>query len=204
MTNRIFVFSGHLGEDRFGHALAEAYAEAARQAGAEVRVMRLSAMTFESALLSGDFKGNQELEPDVVAFQENLKWCSHWTPVYPLWWGGMPGQMKSLLDRALLPGIAFKMVEGEELPAKLFKGRSARAIITSDTAAHYYDELYDCAHDKVMGRQILDFIGFEEHSFKMFSPMYLASEDERASWIAEITELGKQDAVARRDVLAVA
>ncbi|KZK76355.1 hypothetical protein PsW64_05083 [Pseudovibrio sp. W64] len=204
MTNRIFVFSGHLGEDRLGHALAETYAKAARQSGAEVRVMNLSTMSFESALFSGDFKGDQALEPDVAAFQENLKWCSHWTPIYPLWWGGMPGPMKGLLDRALLPGVAFQIVEGEELPAKLFKGRSARVIITSDTAAHYYEELYDCAHDKVMGRQILDFIGFEEHSFKMFSPTYLAGEDERAAWIAETAELGKQDALAVQDVLAVA
>lgn len=202
MTNRIFVFSGHFGNDRLGHALAESYAAAARKGGAEVRVMHLAAMEFDSALRSGDYYGEQVLEPDVVAFQENLTWCTHWVPVYPLWWGGMPGPMKGLLDRALLPGFAFRMVEGEEVPAKLLKGRSARVLITSDTAAHYYDELYERAHDKVMSRQILDFIGFEEHSLQMFSPVFSTSDEERAAWISEVAQLGEQDALAKQDVIA--
>ncbi len=78
MTNRIFVFSGHFGKDRLGHALAESYAAAARKGGAQVRVMHLGAMEFDSALRSGDYYGEQVLEPDVVAFQENLTWCTHW------------------------------------------------------------------------------------------------------------------------------
>ncbi|AEV38012.1 NAD(P)H dehydrogenase, quinone [Pseudovibrio sp. FO-BEG1] len=204
MTNRIFVFSGHLGEDRLGHALAEAYADAARKAGAEVRVMNLSAMAFDVGLRSGDYKGGQGLEPDLVAFQENLTWCTHWVPVYPLWWGGMPGPMKGMLDRTLLPGFAFQIVEGEELPAKLLTGRSARVLITSDTASNYYDELYNRAHDTVMGLQILDFVGFENHSFRMFSPTYLSTEEERAAWIAEAAQLGEQDALAKQEELAVA
>ncbi len=116
--------------------------------------------------------------------------------------GWYAGADEGLLDRALLPGFAFRMVEGEEVPAKLLKGRSARVLITSDTAAHYYDELYERAHDKVMSRQILEFVGFEEHSLHLFSPVFSASEEERTAWLAEAAQLGEQDALAQKDVMA--
>ncbi len=201
MENRIFVLSGHLGEGRLGHALAQTYADAAQKGGAQVCVMNLNAMQFDPALRSGDYKGDQPLEPDVVAFQENLRWCTHWALIYPLWWGGMPGPMQGLLDRALLPGFAFGMEEGNDLPISLLSGRSARVIITSDMRGNEYEELYDRAHDTVMSRHILSFIGIKEQSFTMFSPTYLSTPEERAGWLAEVEQFGELDARVRQSAL---
>ncbi|WP_310621420.1 NAD(P)H-dependent oxidoreductase [Flexibacterium corallicola] len=190
---KIFVLSAHMGEGRFGQALAQAYVDAARKHGADVRVMHVKDMVFEPNLVTGDFSSKAPLEEDILQFQENLKWCDHWTSVYPLWWGGMPGKMKSLLDRSLLPGFAFSFDGNTEVPTQHLKGRSARILLTADTAQEFFEGPYDSAHHKVMKNQILDYIGFEQNDFNLFSPVVSSSDDQRAQWLEKASTLGVLD-----------
>lgn len=195
MGRKIFILSGHLGTGRYGHALAEHYAQAARAAGGEVRIMHLSDLHFAAALSTGDFNTPQDLEPDLRTFQENLLWCDHWTSVYPLWWGGMPGPMKCLLDRTLLPGFAFKYRSGSSFPDRLLKGRTARVLLTSDTPGWYFRWVYGAGHLRTMRKQILEFIGFKRPDFTMVSPVRNSTPDQRARWLKMASTLGTADAL---------
>ena len=130
---KIFVFLGHPDDDSLNYTLANEYQRGAEEAGHEVRRMDIGDLRFDPILHHG-YRLKQELEPDLIAFQENVRWCEHFVVVYPSWWSTMPAMLKGLIDRAWLSGFAFKFYPSGNMWKRLLKGRSASMIVTSDTA----------------------------------------------------------------------
>lgn len=128
---KVFVLLGHPDNDSFNATLAMEYQRGAEEAGHEVRCMNLGDIKFDPILHFG-YRVKQELEPDLLAFQENVKWCDHMIIFYPSWWSTMPALLKGLFDRAWLPGFAYKFTSDFSWQ-KLLKGRSATMVVTSDT-----------------------------------------------------------------------
>ena len=128
---KIFILLGHPDNDSFNCTLADEYQMGAEKAGHDVRRINISDMKFDPILHHG-YRLIQELEPDLKAFQENMRWCEHFIVFYPSWWSTMPALLKGLFDRVWLPGFAYKFV-GEFRWEKLLKGRSATMFVTSDT-----------------------------------------------------------------------
>ena len=129
---RIFILLGHPDRDTFNGTLASEYEKGAMDVGHEVRRMNVGEMQFDPILHQG-YKTVQELEPDLAAFQENIKWCEHLVVLYPSWWSTMPAILKGLFDRTWLPGFAFHFTHGGNFWKKLLKGKSATMIVTSNT-----------------------------------------------------------------------
>src|SRR3989344_1237493 len=102
---RIFILLGHPDEYSFNCTLADEFQRCAEEAGFEIRRQNLSDMQFDPVLHHG-YRLIQELEPDLKAFQENLRWCEHFVIFYPSWWATMPAQLKGVFDRTWLPGFA--------------------------------------------------------------------------------------------------
>ncbi len=132
-AKKIFILLGHPDSDSLNYTLVEEYERGATEAGHEVRRMNIDEMDFDPMLRHG-YRSIQALEPDLLAFQENVRWCDHFLVVYPSWWSSMPAMLKGLFDRAWLPGFAFKFPENGLLWTRLMKGKSATMIVTSDTA----------------------------------------------------------------------
>lgn len=128
---RIFILLGHPDQDSFNCTLADEYEKGANDAGHEVRRVNISDMKFDPILHHG-YRLAQDLEPDLLAFQENMCWCEHFVVFYPSWWSTMPALLKGLFDRTWLPGFAFQFTS-EFSWKKLLKGRSAAMFVTSDT-----------------------------------------------------------------------
>jgi len=130
---KIFIFVGNPDKNSLSTALAESYARGARSVGHEVRTTYISDMIFDPILHKG-YKTIQECEPDLVKFQENVRWCEHFVSIFPIWWSDMPALMKGMIDRVWMPGFAFNFRKGL-IPGwyRRLKGRSARVIVTSDT-----------------------------------------------------------------------
>ena len=128
---KIFILLGHPDEDSFNCTLADEYQRGAEEAGHEVRRINISDMQFDPVLHHG-YRLIQALEPDLLAFQENIRWCEHFVVFYPSWWSTMPALLKGLFDRVWLPGFAYKFTS-EFSWEKLLKGRSATMFVTSDT-----------------------------------------------------------------------
>jgi NAD(P)H dehydrogenase (quinone) len=128
---KVFILLGHPDNDSLNFTLADQYEQGAEEGGHEVRRMNLGDMNFDPILHHG-YRLIQEYEPDIVAFQENVKWCDHFVIIYPSWWSTMPAQLKGLIDRAWMPRFAFHFTS-DFTWERLLKGRSATMIITSDT-----------------------------------------------------------------------
>ena len=120
-SRRIFILLGHPDNDSLNFTLADQYQRGAESAGHEVRRMNISEMKFDPILHNG-YRLIQELEPDLVSFQENMRWCDHFVVFYPSWWSTMPAILKGLFDRVWLPGFAFKFT-GDFTWQKLLKGK---------------------------------------------------------------------------------
>lgn len=131
-NKKVFILLGHPDKDTLNGTLASEYERGAMEAGHEVRRMNVGDLKFDPILHLG-YKVEQELEPDLLAFQENVRWCEHFVIFYPSWWSTMPAILKGLIDRTWLPGFAFNFTHGDHLWKGLLKGRSATIVVTSDT-----------------------------------------------------------------------
>ena len=103
-------------------AAARTVAKAAEQAGHEVRLLDLSALQFDPVMPAAEwlnyanpFQMDAVQGPEATHLQD-LLWAEALVLVYPIWWSGMPAQMKGWLDRVLRPGVAFHLKDGRMLP----------------------------------------------------------------------------------------
>lgn len=190
---KILLLLGHpdTTDTRSGQ-LALLYETAAKKAGHEVRRFNLGAMRFDPILHKG-YKVIQELEPDLKAFQDALRWCDHFVVIYPNWWSTMPALLKGLFDRAWLPGTCFNYyktgIRGHlRMWKRLMKGKTARVIILSATHpliiwlffGDYTNEIY---------RGILWFAGFKV-KLSLLGPSEKAPEWKWNEWRRKVIRLG--------------
>ncbi|WP_070887019.1 NAD(P)H-dependent oxidoreductase [Pseudomonas sp. D1-3] len=188
---RILMIIGSPKSDSLCHSLAEAYALGARTEGHVVRQMRLSEMSFDPVLHEG-YSQSQALEPDLLEAQRQIHWAQHLVFVYPVWWGGLPAQLKGFFDRVLLPGFAFKYRSDSQRWDKLLGGRSADLLVTLDTPRWYFHWIYGAPAHRQMKRTILGFCGIKTHRLETFSPVRPSSESQRQNWIRRAELLGSR------------
>lgn len=134
---KILVILGNPKPKSLSKAIAESYVKGARKGKHEVRFVELSKMKFNSNLEYG-YDKRMKLEEDLVKIQKDILWAGHLVWVYPIWWGDMPAKLKGLIDRAILPGFAFKYVRKSILPKQFFKGKSARLILLRGSSRIFY------------------------------------------------------------------
>jgi len=191
---RILVLDGHPAEGAFCGALAQSYADQAQQEGHDVKVRRLSQMTFDPDFGVSSFRDPKPLEPDLEAVWDDIVWCQHLVLAHPLWWGGLPAKLKGLFDRIMLPGSAYQYVKGKPLPEKLLKGRTAQVLVTSDTPGWYFRWIYGAGVKKQTEKQILGFCGLKSKGYHMFSPIRGSQDTGRAKMLARAADLGRRAA----------
>ncbi len=186
---KIFILLGHPDSDSRTGRIADAYELGALEAGHEVRRQNLGEMHFDPILHKG-YKVIQELEPDLKAFQENVKWADHLVFLYPNWWSTMPALFKGLIDRAWLPGFAFRFHKTDPLWDSLLKGKSARIMILANThpwaAWFMFGEFTN-----ELARATLAFSGINPIRIKVFTPSEKASEEKWKHWLQTVREMGK-------------
>ena len=189
MQKRILVILGHPDAGSLCGAIAKAYVDGARTAGAEIRELKLGELDFDPVLWRG-YNEIQELEPDLVKAQALIKWANHLVIVYPNWWGSMPGLLKGFFDRVFLPGFAFKYRENSSLWDKLLTGRTAHLMVTMDTPSWYNLWVFRRPGFNQMKRTILEFCGIKVRKISEFAPVKGSAEKQRERWLAKAGEYG--------------
>jgi NAD(P)H dehydrogenase (quinone) len=188
---KIFILVANPDADSFSTALAQSYAEGARAAGHEVRLTQISEMKFDPILHKG-YKVIQAYEPDIVKFQDDVRWCEHFVTVFPVWWSDVPAILKGLVDRAWMPGFGFNFRKGI-IPGwyRRLKGRSARVIVTSDTHPLALWVLFGGNINSYV-RGVLRFSGFAPLRKSWFSGMRGISAQKSARILRKVNRLGRK------------
>lgn len=184
---KIFILLGHTDRETLSGAFADTYERAAKAAGHEVRRMNIGEMQFDPILHKG-YKVIQELEPDLKTFQENMKWCEHFVIVYPVWWFDVPAIVKGLIDRAWIPGFAFKFADHGLTWEKRLSGRTARIITSANTPPWLMYFMYGPITVD-LSQAVLGFAGLRART-TIFGPSERASAATHARWLKKVERLG--------------
>ncbi len=188
---KIFILVGNPDNESHSAALADAYAHGAQAAGHEVRLTRIGDMKFDPILHKG-YKVIQQFEPDLIKFQEDVKWSEHFVSVFPIWWSDIPAIMKGLVDRVWMPGFAFRFRKGL-IPGwyRLLKGRSARIITASDSRPFILWFLFG-GNINSWTRGVLRFSGFAPVRKTWFSGMDKLTPEKFQKMLAKVERLGRK------------
>lgn len=189
---RVAIIQGH--PDPAGghlcHALADAYAEGAIEAG--FGVARIDLAGIDLPLLRS--KAEFEVGPvprALVPARDALASADHVVMVFPLWLGTMPALVKAFLEQVMRPGIAFAYRE-RGTPKKLLTGRSAHVVVTMGMPAPLYRWLYGAHGIRALDRNILRFVGIKPVRKTYFGMVEAAKAAKRGAWIARMREDGRR------------
>ncbi|MCP4761735.1 MAG: flavodoxin family protein, partial [archaeon] len=174
MSKKILLILGHPDNDSFCSGLADSYQAGAEESGAEIKRLNIGEMKFDPILHQG-YKVIQELEPDLMKFQEYFKWADHIVWIYPTWWLCFPAPMKGLMDRAILPGFHFHYHDDGFLWEKYMKGRTASYIITMDSPLIVHKLMFGSPGIRIM-KGTMKHIGIKSKKTAFFQMIKFADE----------------------------
>jgi len=192
VSKRILIIDGHPDNrpERFIHALAQAYAEGARAAGHEVRLVAVGDLSFPLLRYAEEFQSDAVV-PDVIRpCQESILWAEHLVILFPLWHGTLPALLKGFLEQVLRPGFAFGAALPRHLPTKLLTGRSARLIVTMGMPAPVFRWYFHAHGVKSLQRSILEFCGVRPVRTAVAGMIEAISPEGRAAFARHVRRLG--------------
>ncbi len=187
----ILIIQGHPVKDSFSTYIRDAYQRGAESVNANVKLLKLSDLDFKLNFSEG-YRGNQELEPDLIKAQELITWADHLVFIYPNWWSTFPALVKGFIDRTFLPGFAFKYREDSVLWDKLLIGKSARIIVKMDSPIWYYRWVMKAPGHNAMKKGILGFCGIKPIRITSLGPIKKSSEKQRDRWLKKIEDFGRK------------
>lgn len=188
---RIALIQGHPDprESHFGVALANAYAQAAREAGHELRAIEVAGLEFPVLRSAADWREGAPCEA-IRRAQETIAWAEHLVIVFPLWLGDMPALLKAFFEQALRPGFAIGSAAPGRLWKKLLKGKSARVVVTMGMPAFFYRLYYRSHSVKSLKRNILEFCGIGPVRTTLVGTVE-GPPGTREVWLAKMDQLGR-------------
>jgi putative NADPH-quinone reductase len=193
MPDRIALIQAH--PDAAGrhlcHALAQAYADGAREAGREIRCIDVAQLDFPLLRSQQDWLEGQ-VPATLRPAQDTIRWADHLVFVFPLWLGDMPALLKAFLEQIARPGFAFEKVEGNPLGKKLLTGRSARIIVTMGMPAAVYRWIFRAHSLRSLERNILGFVGIAPIHETLIGGVEGLGEAGVGRWLDEMEELGRR------------
>lgn len=193
MQKRIVMIQGHpdARPERFGRALAIAYAEAARKAGHAVQELDVARLEFPLLRTQEEWDG--PAPADIASAQSAIASAEHIVIFFPLWLGAMPALLKGFLEQVFRPGFAIAKTSGPAGWTKLLRGRSARIVVTMGMPALVY-RLYFGAHAlRALERNILRFCGIAPVNSSVIG-MVEGTRAHREKWLGRIEALGDKGA----------
>ncbi|SFT54267.1 Putative NADPH-quinone reductase (modulator of drug activity B) [Lishizhenia tianjinensis] len=185
---KILVINGHPDPESYNYALSEAYYKGAQEEGLEIQILHLKDLEFNPNLKFG-YRKRSTLEPDLEKAINLMNEADHLVWIFPVWWASLPALLKGFIDRSFLPGITYAPQKG--LPKKLWKGKTARLIFTSDSPKWYF-RLY--LHRPVlqqMKKGVLQFCGVGKVKYTHISIVKNSTDTFRNKYLEKVLLLGK-------------
>ncbi len=184
------IIQGHPdpGDGHLGHALAEAYAQAAREAGHEATTIEVAGRAFPWLRTKEEYEKGplpEMLHPAQQAIRAADLLCT----VYPLWLGTLPAVLKAFLEQVFRPGFAF--IPSERAWRRPLKGKSAHIVVTMMGMPVLLYRWYLDAHGvKSLERSVLGFCGIGPVRESLFSLVDAPTPKRRTRWLARMRRFG--------------
>jgi putative NADPH-quinone reductase len=189
---KLLLIQAHPDPESYCQALGESYLTGIGQ-NAEIRTINIRDLEFNPNLKYG-YRKRTELEPDLLAAWEKIKWADHITIIHPLWWGGLPAMAKGFFDRLFLPGFAYQKEENSMIRwQKLLKGRTGRIIVTMDQPAWYYYMYYWAPGVRALKKLTFEYTGIRPVKVNSIGPIRLSKDSFRSKWLTKVLQMGKHD-----------
>lgn len=192
MGKRLLLIQGHpdAGRRHLCHALLDAYATGAAQAGHEIR--RLDVATLDFPVLRSQQEWEKGALPSALAGpQADIKWSEHMVFFFPLWLGDMPALLKAFLEQVARPDFAFSGAKDNPFAHKGLSGRSARVVVTMGMPAMVYRWYFRAHSVKSLERNILGFVGIAPVHESLIGMVGDMKEKDAAKWLARMEKLGR-------------
>jgi putative NADPH-quinone reductase len=189
----VVVILGHpdSSPDRLCRALADACVEGARGGGHHVDYIDVAKLDFPLLRDVEDWmKGVDGTPESLKSAQAACIAADHLVLIYPLWLGTMPALLKAFLEQVFRPGVALSYADG--FPKGLFKGKSARIVVTMGMPAFAYRWYYLAHSLKSLERNILGLCGVRPIRSTLIGMVETLSREKRRAWIEEMKTLGKR------------
>ncbi len=196
MGKRVLIIQGHPDPAglHWGHALADSYAQGARDSGHEVRWTQVAALDFPLLRSQKDWESG-EVPSNLRQAQADILWAEHLVVFFPLWLGDMPALLKGFLEQVARPGFAFHYKEGSAaFSAKGLKGRSARVVVTMGMPALVYRWYFRAHSVKSLERNILGFVGIAPVHETLIGGVGGLNAQAGLQWLAKLRKLGSEAA----------
>lgn len=199
---RILVVIGTPLAGSLNHALARSYADAARAAGAEVRLIDLARdavpphPTERNEVRLPRTDADVPLTREVAAYVADVDWADHLVFFFPQWWGSYPAALKTWIDRVFLSGFAYRYRPTGRLWDKLLTGRTARIVMTMDSPKIWNAWAYRNAAIRSLRNATLEFCGIRVRGVTRLAEVRHRSDADRERWIGGMASLGATDAGA--------
>lgn len=179
----------------FGHALADAYASGAREAGREVECIEIATLDFPFLHSRNDLESDDI--PDVIrTAQSIISRSDHLLLIYPVWNGGTPAMLRAFLEQTFRPHFMFPDSKpGESLgfvsalkQRKGLAGKSARIVATMAMPAWLY-RWYFRPHPE---KNTLRLSGMNPVSETLIGLVEAANGRNREKWLRKMRQLGRE------------
>jgi len=188
---KIVVIVGHPNKDSFAGSVAESYKKGALKSKFKVDVIYLGELKF-NLLLEKGYKEVQKMEKDLIEATRKIVEADHLVFAYPIWWGGVPAILKAFIERVFLPGVAFKYRQGNPIPERLFRGKTARLLVNMDAPVFWHKAVIGAAGERMLKKAVLEYCGVKTLGVNYFGEIRKSSIEKRERWMKEVFELGKR------------
>jgi putative NADPH-quinone reductase len=186
------VILGHPRPDSFNHALADAAACAARDAGHQVRFHDLQAEGFDPVLPAGEEPSGAPVPPAVELHCREIAEADGIVIVHPNWWGMPPAILSGWVDRVLRPGVAYRFEEGdsgEGEPVGLLRARSAVVLNTANTLPEREDRVFGDPLERIWKDCVFGLCGVRHVERRTFTVLVTSTHAQRRGWLDEARAL---------------
>jgi putative NADPH-quinone reductase len=192
---RILIVVGHPDPagGRLVHALVDAYAEGARQAGHAVRRIDVARLDFPLLRTRADWE-HGPVPPSLAPAQRDILWAQHLVLAFPLWMGDMPALLKAFIEQVARPGLAGAARADGGMPPKALRGRSARIVVTMGMPALAYRWFFRAHSVKSLERNILGLLGVAPVHATLIGGVAQFAAADVDRWRARLRRLGAEAA----------
>lgn len=191
MKKKIVLLQGHPDPKggHFCHALADAYASGALEAGHELRRIEVAQLDFP--LLRSQAQWLQgEVPPALREAQAAIRWADHLVIVFPLWLGTVPALLKGFLEQVFRPGFAF-VAGASRFPRKGLAGKSARVVVTMGMPSFWYRWFFRAHGVRGLEQGILGFCGIKPVDETLIGLVEAKDARKRSKWLDQLDQLGR-------------